>query len=440
MNVKHNLGAWIASSCLCLTLAACGGGKTGEKSGPSEAGAETEAELSAWLNAPRIDLLEPQSVKISPRRHQTMAVGQGAFVHLFPGAVADPRGLCPNAMLDFRVRSIVNMDDFVRYGMPTEPGDGLASFACAFYFDVRDTTGNALDLDPNLGMVVAFPVPKNSPLVGAEKKNLILYRGMTTGENKRDWEPVAEFKAEPNYLGGNKKKIDKCRALVAAYVASKTRVGHPFKFGSEDELTSYTFAGANAATAASDTLSFFQAGEKFFWSKPYDEGSASISLKFMDGEAKYYDVTDACKPCAVALKSIEADNPLKKAVAEAKSADYEYVHMRITGTGWYAVGRPYAGETASVSGKLLKTDGEAANFSRVHWVSPSLRMHIERDVKDGQYKFDVPSGAPYFLYAERGNKTFALGEGRAGQAAPDLKLAVASEADKNRALQKLAGK
>jgi hypothetical protein len=67
-------------------------------------------------------------------------------------------------------------------------------------------------------------------------------------------------------------------------------------------------------------------------------------------------------------------------------------------------------------------------------------MHIERDVKDGQYKFDVPAGAPYFLFAERGNKTLALSEGRAGQAAPELKLAVASEADRNRALQKLAGK
>ncbi len=439
MNAKNKLRLWVAST-LCVVFSACGGGKTDEKSGASEAGAETEAELTAWLNDPRVDKLEPQSVKISPRRYQTVAVGQGAFVHLAPGAISDPRGLSPNTNLDFRVRSVINMDDFVRYGMPTEPGDGLASFACAFYFDVRDTSGNALDLDPILGMIVAFPVPKNSQLAGAEKKNLILYRGMTTGENKRDWEPVADFKAEPNYLGGNKKKMEKCRALVGAYVASKTRKGHPFKFGSQDELTSYTFAGAGASAANSDTLSFFQAGEKYFWSKPFDEGAASISLKFMDGEAKYYDVTDACKPCAAALKSIEADNPLKKAVADAKSPDYEYVHMKVTETGWYAVGRPYSGETTPIEGKVQKLNGEAASYSRIHWVSPALRMHIERDVKDGQFKFDVPSGAPYILLAERGNKTLAMAEGRAGQAVPELKLAVVSEADRDRALQKLTGK
>jgi hypothetical protein len=420
---------------LVLTLTACGG-KSGETTGTSEAGSETDAELLAWLNESRANKLEPQSLKIHPRRYQTLSIGHGIFVHIPPGAIIDPHGLTPNVEVDLRVRSIMTMDDFVHYGIPTEPGDGLASFAGAYYFDVRDTTGNALEIDPALGVVVAFPVPKNSPLAGEQKKNLLLYKGKTTGENKRDWEPATDFKAEPKYL----KKFEKCRALINGFVASKTRKTHPFRFNSEDELTSYTFAGANAAHAAQDTFSFFQAGEKYFWNKAFDEGAAGVSLKFMDGEAKYYDVTDACKPCAIAIKSIEADNPLKKMVAEAKNAEYEYVHMRITGTGWYAVGRPYGGETKPVEGKVLKPNGEPANFARVHWISPSLRMHIERDVTDGNYKIDAPAGGPYFLLAERGNRAMALAEGNAGQPVSELKLTVLSEADRNRMLQKLAGR
>ncbi|MCS7085126.1 MAG: hypothetical protein RMM53_05065 [Bacteroidia bacterium] len=417
-------------------LAACGGGKSNQQATGSEAGAETEAELTAWLNEPRAGNLEPQTVKIHPLRYQTVAVGQGAFVFVAPGAVSDPRGLSPNIPVDLRVRSIVNMDDFVRYGMPTETNDAPASFGCAFYFDVRDTSGNTLDVDPNLGLIVAFPVPKNSPLVGAQKKNLVLYRGVTTSENKTGWEAAADFQAEPNYLGGNRKKWESCRALVAAYAVSKTRRSIPFKFGSVDELTTYNFSRAKAGA---DTLAFFQVGERYFWNKPFNEGAESITLKIGDAETKYYDVGDACKSCAIAMKTAEADPMLKKAVADAKSAEYEYVHMRIAATGWYAVGRPYSGETATVSGTVVKPDGSPANFTLVHWVSPTLRMHLERDIQDGQYKFDVPAGAPFFIFGERGPHACAVVEGRVGQSVPELKLAVVSEADRNRQLQQLTG-
>jgi len=370
---------------LCMS---CSKGKKENKTVENQTPGTDELSVSLeQVRASKLSNLPSQKFKVGLDSTSFVVCKKGLVLCIQPESFVDENGNPVKGQVDLEVKEVVTMQDFFDSGISTMSDDKILQTAGSYFFEATQN-GKPLKINSKGGGVfAAIPALQKDP-------DMRLFVGVPTSELatvnwKLDQNPE-EDKIEPIEPIAPKELLDPNESLSKDEVALEKQIQFTEEFIKRIE-TEFTlqgdvyvkdYAGGRRETyklsfyqRLKARLAMFQRHKKHFKEKRHFYRQKNASL--IEAWKKYI---EAWKKYSVLFEEIKSPN------------FYEY---KLNERQWFNCDKFRNDILVKFAGKVLKPNNDILKYARVHLISEQEKIHLQTELKDGNFEFYYPEKKPF---------------------------------------------